>query len=83
MTADLPSDDPWGDRQLWPTDAEYAALALPYLAAEAGQDVCSYSNLGYMLLGRILSAVTGCHLHELIRRRLLAAAWNGDNDLEQ
>ena len=85
MTADLPSDDPWGDRQLGATDAEYGALfALPYLAAEAGQDVCSYSNLGYMLLGRILSAVTGCHLHELIRRRLLAplgmgtTTWNSD-----
>ena len=72
MTADLPTDDPWGDRMLGSTDAEYGELfKTEYQRAGLGPTVCSYSNLGYMLLGRIVSVVAGVHAHDFITSRLL------------
>ncbi len=74
MTAGFPTDDPWGDRQ--------QCLPLDSLdrLVSAGQLRCcwapgtrfEYSNLGYALLGRIISVVTGSRYETAIRDMLLA-----------
>jgi CubicO group peptidase (beta-lactamase class C family) len=73
MTAGFPTDDPWGDRQ--------QGLALDSFdqMISGGQLRCcwapgtrfEYSNLGYALLGRIISAVTGRRYEAAIRDMLL------------
>jgi CubicO group peptidase (beta-lactamase class C family) len=73
MTAGFPADDPWGDRQQGlPLDSFDRLVS-------AGQLRCcwapgtrfEYSNLGYALLGRIISAVTGSRYETAIRDMLL------------
>jgi len=72
MTAGFPTDDPWGDRQ--------QGLPLEEFASFLSGGVCfnwapgtrfEYSNLGYAILGRLITAVTGAPYPEYIRRRLL------------
>jgi CubicO group peptidase (beta-lactamase class C family) len=72
MTAGFPTDDPWGDRQQGLPLAEFAALL--------SRGVCfnwapgtrfEYSNLGYAILGRVITAVTGAAYPDYVRHRLL------------
>jgi serine-type D-Ala-D-Ala carboxypeptidase/endopeptidase len=72
MTAGFPTDDPWGDRQ---QDLDVDALLS---LAERGLSFAwapgtrwEYSNLGYGLLGRIITAVCGREYREVVRERLL------------
>ena len=71
MGAGLPTDDPWGDRQ------EY--LPLPDFDALVGAGLTfnrkvntgfEYSNLGYALLGRIISAVSGQPYQTFMKREI-------------
>ena len=72
-TAGFVTDDPWGDRQTPMPDAEFTRLLAdgvpftrtPGLAME-------YSNLGYALLGRIVSNVSGKPYADYIRGLLMA-----------
>lgn len=83
MQSGLPIDDPWADRQLERSDTELdPVLKGPFMfAAEPGEEF-HYSNLGYMLLGRIVTLAAGEHSLSFISRRLLAplgmtrSAWN-------
>ncbi len=72
MTAGFPTDDPWGDRQ--------QGLPLEEFARFLGGGVrfnwapgtrFEYSNLGYAILGRVITAVTGEAYPDVIRHRLL------------
>ena len=72
MTAGFPTDDPWGDRQ--------QGLPLEEFASFLSGGVCfnwapgtrfEYSNLGYAILGRVITAVTGAPYPDYIRHRLL------------
>ena len=72
MTAGFPTDDPWGDRQ--------QGLPLEEFASFLSGGVCfnwapgtrfEYSNLGYAILGRLITAVTGAPYPDYIRHRLL------------
>jgi serine-type D-Ala-D-Ala carboxypeptidase/endopeptidase len=71
--AGLVTDDPWGDRMLGMTPAELDELIAtgtpfarpPGLAYE-------YSNLGYALLGRVLTNVSGEPYQDYLRRLFLA-----------
>jgi D-alanyl-D-alanine-carboxypeptidase/D-alanyl-D-alanine-endopeptidase len=71
-TAGFVTDDPWGDRQTPMPEAEFTRLLAegvpftrtPGLAME-------YSNLGYALLGRIVSNVSGTPYADYIRRHLM------------
>ena len=72
MTAGLPTDDPWGDRQ------ESLPLAAFDELVAAGLSFCrpagiefEYSNLGYALLGRVISQVTGADFRDVVAQRLL------------
>jgi CubicO group peptidase (beta-lactamase class C family) len=73
MSAGLPTDDPWGDRQQGlALDAFDRLLAEgPSFAWPPGV-VFEYSNLGYGILGRIISNVAGNEYRDVVRDRILA-----------
>ncbi len=73
MTAGFPTDDPWGDRQQGLPLDEFAA----FLAGGVGFNWApgtrfEYSNLGYAILGLVITAVTGESYPGYIRDRLLS-----------
>jgi CubicO group peptidase (beta-lactamase class C family) len=72
MTAGFPTDDPWGDRQQGLPLAEFSAFLAsgPRFAWAPGARF-EYSNLGYAILGRVITAVSGRPYHEFVRDRLL------------
>lgn len=60
MSAGFPTDDPWGDRQESISDAELDEVLRAGLLFDSVPGTrFAYSNLGYALLGRVVSAVTG------------------------
>jgi len=72
MSAGFPQDDPWGDRKLAETDAQLDALVAQGLTASNPNGVrWEYSNLGYALLGRIVTRVRGEPYQRYIAREIL------------
>jgi CubicO group peptidase (beta-lactamase class C family) len=72
MTAGFPTDDPWGDRQQGlPLDEFGEFLAGGVSFAWAPGTRFEYSNLGYAILGRVITAVSGQAYPEFVRDRLL------------
>src|ERR1700677_303079 len=72
MTAGFPTDDPWGDRQQGlPLDEFGKFLANGVSVARLPGISFEYANLGYAILGRILTKVTQTPYPEVIRERLL------------
>lgn len=66
------TDDPWGDRVLGMTPAALDALmADGKLFARAPGLAFEYSNLGYALLGRVLTNVSGEPYQAFVRRTIL------------
>ncbi|MDI1288212.1 MAG: serine hydrolase [Reyranella sp.] len=66
------TDDPWGDRVLGMTPAELDALmASGTLFARPPGLAFEYSNLGFALLGRVLTNVSGEPYQAFIRRTIL------------
>jgi CubicO group peptidase (beta-lactamase class C family) len=66
------TDDPWGDRQQVLTDAEFTAIlraGVPY--TRAPQTQFEYSNLGYAILGRIISNASGRRYQDYIRDEIM------------
>jgi D-alanyl-D-alanine-carboxypeptidase/D-alanyl-D-alanine-endopeptidase len=71
-TAGFVTDDPWGDRQTPMRDAEFSQLlrdGVPFARAPA--TAMEYSNLGFALLGRVISNVSGHPYAETITHSLL------------
>ncbi len=67
------TDDPWGDRVLGMTPAELdAMIATGHLFARPPGLAFEYSNLGYALVGRALTNVSGEPYQSFIRRTILA-----------
>ena len=72
MTAGFPTDDPWGDRQQGLPLEEFARfLAGGVRFNWAPGTRFEYSNLGYAILGRVITTVTGEAYPDVIRHRLL------------
>ncbi len=72
MSAGLPTDDPWGDRQQGlPLDAFAALLAAGPTFAWPPGTVFDYSNLGYGILGRVVTSAAGAEYGDVVRDRLL------------
>ncbi len=66
------TDDPWGDRVLGMTPAELdAVIAGGSLFARPPGLAFEYSNLGYALLGRVLTNVSGEPYQHYVRRTFL------------
>lgn len=71
-TAGFPEDNPWADRQLDKTDAELLAflsngISMAYLPGQSYE----YSNLGFALLGRIITVVSGQSFEAYISANIL------------
>lgn len=72
MTAGLPTDDPWGDRQQSLDLDEFRKMlehGLSFAFAPGTQ--FEYSNTGYGILGRLITKVAGREYREVVRERLL------------
>ncbi len=70
MTAGFPTDDPWGDRQQGLPLEEFGRfLAGGVRFAWKPGTRFEYSNLGYAILGRIITAVTKTAYQDVIRDR--------------
>ncbi len=71
-TAGFVTDDPWGDRVLGMSPAELdAVMATGHLFARPPGLAFEYSNLGYALLGRVLTNVSGEPYQAYMRRTFL------------
>ena len=72
MTAGLPTDDPWGDREQGTPDQEFAEfLAGGVRFSWAPGTRFEYANLGYAILGRVIAAASGTGYTDFVRTRLL------------
>ena len=71
-TAGFATDDPWGDRMQSLDLAEFARLlrAGPTFAFAPGARF-EYSNLGYGILGRVITNVAGAEYRDVVTERLL------------
>jgi serine-type D-Ala-D-Ala carboxypeptidase/endopeptidase len=71
-TAGFVTDDPWGDRMLGMSPSALDALiATGTLFARPPGIAFEYSNLGYALLGRVITNVSGEPYQRFIQRTLL------------
>jgi CubicO group peptidase (beta-lactamase class C family) len=72
MSSGLPTDDPWGDRlQGMALDRFAELLRGGFEFAWTPGTAFEYSNLGYGILGRVLTNVSGLEYRDLVRQRLL------------
>ena len=68
----FPEDNPWGDQQLSESEAELSRMmrgGIPF--SNAPGMAYEYSNYGFAILGRIVSAVATMPYDEYISRRIL------------
>ena len=72
MQAGLPTDDPWGDRQENLPIEDFDRLVAGGLSfSRRPRTSFEYSNLGYALLGRVISEVSGADYRDFVRDELL------------
>jgi CubicO group peptidase (beta-lactamase class C family) len=72
MTAGFPTDDPWGDRQQGLPVAEFGRLLAGGVSVNwAPGTMFEYSNMGYAILGLVISAVSGMPYPSFVRAALL------------
>jgi CubicO group peptidase (beta-lactamase class C family) len=72
MSSGLATDDPWGDRQQGLDLAAFSTLLRgPLTFAWPPGTRFEYSNLGYGILGRLITNVAGAEYRDVIRARLL------------
>ena len=72
MTAGFPTDDPWGDRQQGLPLQDFAHFLAGGVSFNCAPGTrFEYSNLGYAILGRVITAVTGMAYPDFVRHRLL------------
>jgi CubicO group peptidase (beta-lactamase class C family) len=71
-SAGFPEDNPWGDRQLQDSDEELSELLKNKVSFSTIPDYqYEYSNLGYALLGRIITLVSGMPYQDYIKKHIL------------
>ena len=69
--AGFPEDNPWGDRQLADTDKELIELIEKQVSFSNPPGVAfEYSNLGFALLGRIITEVSGKPYQQYIKENI-------------
>ncbi len=72
MASGLGTDDPWGDRQQGLDLGTFSDLLRgPLTFAWTPGTRFEYSNLGYGILGRLITNVAGLEYREVVRERLL------------
>lgn len=83
MSAGFPEDNPWGDRQLDDPNQElidFITSGLTY--SNVPGTTFEYSNLGYALLGRIISNVSGKPYQQYITESILKPLGMNDSKWE-
>ena len=71
-SAGFPEDNPWGDRQLADSDADLLALIKGGITnANVPSFAYEYSNLGFAMLGHIISVVSGKPYQQYITDTIL------------
>lgn len=71
-SAGFPEDNPWGDRQLADTDKDLIELISKQISFSNPPGIAyEYSNLGFALLGKIITAVSGIQYQEYIKKNIL------------
>lgn len=74
MTSGLPEDNPWADRQLDMTEKEFTELLKGgFSLSNNPSTTYEYSNLGYAMLGRIITNVSGIPYQEYIKENIFDA----------
>lgn len=69
--AGFPEDNPWGDRQLADTDKELIELIEKQVSFSNPPDMAyEYSNLGFALLGKIVTEVSGKPYQQYIKENI-------------
>ena len=69
--AGFPEDNPWGDRQLADTDKELTEFLKKQITFSNPPDIAfEYSNLGFALLGKIITKVSGKRYQDYIRENI-------------
>ena len=72
MSAGFPEDNPWGDRQLADTDQELLDFIKQGISfSNAPGLVFEYSNLGFGMLGKIVTSVSGKPYQQYINENIL------------
>ncbi len=72
MTTGLPEDNPWGDRQMAVSNARFEQLLGGGLSFSNAPGVgFEYSNLGYIMLGKVVSKVSGMRFQDYVTREVL------------
>lgn len=72
MTTGLPEDNPWGDRQMALPNAQIEQLVGAGLSfSNAPGHAFEYSNLGYILLGKVVSKASGMRFQDYVTRQIL------------
>lgn len=72
MTTGLPEDNPWGDRQMALTNAELEQFVGGGLSfSNPPNQAFEYSNLGFSLLGKVVSKVSGMRFQDFVTRNIL------------
>jgi CubicO group peptidase (beta-lactamase class C family) len=83
MTAGFPTDDPWGDRQQGLPVADFAAMLARGVSFNwAPGTRFEYSNLGYAILGMVVTAASGMPYADFVRSRLLTPLGMGRSGFE-
>lgn len=71
-TGGMVEDNPWGDRQQVMTEPEFSAFLRRSVSFSRSPGIAmEYSNVGYALLGRIISNVSGVRYQDYIRTRIM------------
>ena len=71
MTAGFPEDNPWGDRQLEDSEQEFREFLRTGIAfSTIPSSGYEYSNLGYAMLGSIISRVSGMPYQKYIEETI-------------
>jgi CubicO group peptidase (beta-lactamase class C family) len=72
MSTGLPEDNPWGDRQMDRDNAAIERIVGGGLSfSNAPDQAYEYSNLGYILLGKVVSKVSGMRFQDYITKQIL------------
>ncbi len=81
--AGFPEDNPWGDRQLADSDADLLNLIKSGISnANAPSFAYEYSNLGFAMLGRIITVVSGKAYQQYITDAILKPLGMADTQWE-
>jgi len=83
MSAGFPEDNPWGDRQLEDSDKELIDLINDGISfSNAPGLTYEYSNLGFALLGNIVTKVSGTSYQQYITDNILKPLGMNDSKWE-